>query len=161
MAQGNGPSMRRPFGMRTQRLLSGGRVHVQCGTPRAAAGGSDFWPDGTPKRFKGKEDPSRLAGSDPRSGAPGRFRSLVTLALYLNDAEEFGGGGLHFVHLVPNPEQTGKAMISEPTATVRPQRSRCVIFEHRLQHESEAIAAGVKHMVQCDVLYELVLGTPS
>jgi len=47
--------MRRPFGTRTQRLLSGARGHFQCGTPRAAAGGSDFWPDGTPKRFKGKE----------------------------------------------------------------------------------------------------------
>lgn len=110
--------------------------------------------------FKPHKDPSRLAGSDPRSGVPGRFRSLVTLVLYLNDAEEFGGGGLHFVHFVPNPEQTGKAMISEPTATVMPKRSRCVIFEHRLQHESEAIAAGVKHMVQCDVLYQLVWECP-
>jgi predicted 2-oxoglutarate/Fe(II)-dependent dioxygenase YbiX len=116
---------------------------------------------GPGQAFKPHQDPSRLAGSDPRSGASGRFRSLVTLALYLNDAEEFEGGGLHFVHLVPNPEPTGKAMISAPTATVMPKRSRCVIFEHRLQHESEAITAGVKHMVQCDVLYELELESPS
>jgi hypothetical protein len=105
--------------------------------------------------FKPHHDPARLAGVDPVSGASGRFKSLVTLALYLNDAEEFGGGGLHFVKLVPNPASTGKALIGEPIATVTPKRGRCAVFEHSRLHESEAIASGTKHMVQCDVLYQL------
>jgi hypothetical protein len=53
---------------------------------------------------------------------PGRFKSLVTPALYLNNADEFGASGLHFVKLVPNPASTGKALIGEPVATNTYQR---------------------------------------
>eukprot|EP00040_Diaphanoeca_grandis_P012385 m.62781 g.62781 ORF g.62781 m.62781 type:complete len:419 (+) comp23198_c0_seq4:748-2004(+) len=105
--------------------------------------------------FKAHHDPSRLANKHPVTGKSGRFISLVTLALYLNDADEFEGGGLHFVELVRNPHPTGKALIGKPFATVTPKQGRCGIFEHSHLHESEVIVEGVKHMVQCDVLYEL------
>ena len=55
--------------------------------------------------FKPHTDPSRLRDVHPVTGTKGRFKSLVTLAFYLNDSEEFVGGGLHFVRLVPNPNR--------------------------------------------------------
>lgn len=106
------------------------------------------------QQFKPHHDPSRLADTHPITGKAGHFKSLVTIALYLNDAEEFEGGGLHFVELVRNPKPTGKALISSPIKTITPKQGRCVIFEHRRLHEAEVVSGGTKHMVQCDVLYE-------
>lgn len=108
------------------------------------------------QQFKPHRDPSRMLVEHPITGETGMFKSLVTIAMYLNDAEEYEGGGLHFVELVRNPNKEGPSLISQAMATVVPRRARCAIFEHDRLHESEIIKSGVKHMFQCDVLYEMV-----
>jgi hypothetical protein len=121
--------------------------------------------------FAAHTDPARITLSHPITGAPGVFRSFVTLALYLNDASDFEGGALRFLELAPNPlprEPPGppaaglkenhakeyRPLVHRQLASVAPKRGRCAVFEHQLLHEAGELASGVKHMVQCDVLYQ-------
>jgi len=107
--------------------------------------------------FRAHVDPSRFFVADPRTGDKGVFKSFITVALYLNDAEEFDGGALNFVELVKNPhfdcQKGGPPMVYRSCATVQPKQGRVAIFEHRAVHEAGAVPRGVKHMMQCDVLY--------
>eukprot|EP00932_Pfiesteria_piscicida_P018799 SRR837773.5646.p2 GENE.SRR837773.5646~~SRR837773.5646.p2 ORF type:complete len:212 (+),score=63.93 SRR837773.5646:89-637(+) len=107
--------------------------------------------------FKAHVDPSRYFVADPRTGEKGTFKSFVTFALYLNDAEDFEGGALNFLELVPNPSAGagGPPLVYQSVGAVAPRRGRVAVFEHRAVHEAGAVPRGMKHMMQCDVLYRL------
>ena len=96
------------------------------------------------------KDPQRRSQHHPHTGAPGYFKSFVTLALYLNDQSEFEGGALNFVKVEVCPKRY------ESLASVAPAIGRCAIFRHNELHEGGELRSGVKHMVQCDVLYEWI-----
>jgi len=59
--------------------------------------------------FKPHADPARYAGIHPITSELGIFKTVVTLALYLNNAEEFEGGALNCVEFMPNPHQPGSS----------------------------------------------------
>ena len=99
--------------------------------------------------FRPHHDPTRLLRRHPHSREKGTFRSLVTIALYLNSADEMDGGALSFLR----QKKGGKF---ESIATVEPAVGRAVIFPHKQLHEGGELAGGVKHMCQCDVLYQRV-----
>ena len=98
--------------------------------------------------FKPHKDPSR--DMLEYGGEQGIFKSFFTLALYLNDEEEFQGGKLNFVRL--QLSEGGKSYESE--ASVSPKVGRCVLFNHKEFHEGGGVEAGTKYMCQCDVLYK-------
>lgn len=102
--------------------------------------------------FRPHHDPTRLLRQHPRTKQKGTFRSLVTIALYLNSANEMDGGALSFLRPVDGKKK-GKL---ESIARVEPAAGRAVIFPHKQSHEGGELAGGVKHMCQCDVLYRRV-----
>eukprot|EP01079_Euglenida_sp_SAG-EU17-18_P011486 gene11486-2090_t len=93
-------------------------------------------------------------------GKPGTFKSLITLAFYLNDQEDFEGGALNFVELrivsVKDNPNTTIARRFESVRKVAPRTGRCVVFDHNELHEGGQLESGTKYMMQCDVLYEMV-----
>jgi predicted 2-oxoglutarate/Fe(II)-dependent dioxygenase YbiX len=104
--------------------------------------------------FRPHKDPARLLQQHPATGAPGSFRSLVTIAVFLNDFQsEFDGGELSFVE--PVQLQHGQGLVYESLAKVQPHCGHCAIFRHDQLHESTPILRGVKFMFQLDVAYEL------
>ena len=100
--------------------------------------------------FRPHHDPVRLLRRHPRTKERGTFCSLITVALYLNAADEMDGGALSFLRRV-----AGKAKGSafESIATVEPAVGRAVVFPHKQLHEGGELRGGEKHMCQCDVLY--------
>ena len=95
--------------------------------------------------FRPHHDPIRLLRRHPRTKEKGTFCSLVTIALYLNPADEMNGGALRFLRR--------KGSTYESIATVEPAVGRAIIFPHKQLHEGGELAGGEKHMCQCDVLY--------
>jgi len=100
--------------------------------------------------FRPHHDPIRLLRRHPRTQEKGTFCSLVTIALYLNSADEMDGGALRFLRRVAGKT---KGSTYESVATVDPAIGRAVIFPHKQLHEGGELAGGEKHMCQCDVLY--------
>lgn len=100
--------------------------------------------------FKPHHDPSR--DYVEYEGSRGIFKSFFTVALYLNDQEEFQGGELNFVRM--QLEEGRKSYESQ--ASVNPKVGRCVLFNHKELHEGGGVEAGTKYMCQCDVLYKRV-----
>ena len=98
--------------------------------------------------FKPHYDPSRLLLQNPGTGEDGHFRSMFTLACYLNDKSEFQGGEPSFIKLHVWPKRFER--VSAVSASV----GRCVVFDHKELHEGGELRAGTKHVMQCDVLYE-------
>ena len=96
--------------------------------------------------FRPHHDPIRLLRRHPRTKEKGTFLSLVTIALYLNSADEMDGGALRFLRRT-------KGSTFESIATVEPAVGRAVIFPHKQLHEGGELRGGEKHMCQCDVLY--------
>lgn len=96
--------------------------------------------------FRPHHDPTRLLRRHPRTQEKGTFCSLVTIALYLNSADEMEGGALSFLRQVDGNK-------FKSIATVEPAVGRAVIFPHKQLHEGGELAGGAKHMCQCDVLY--------
>lgn len=107
--------------------------------------------------FRPHHDPTRLMRRHPRTNEEGTFCSLVTIALYLNSADEMDGGGLSFLQQV---DGGGKKKRFESIATVEPAVGRAVIFPHKQLHEGGELAAGAKYMCQCDVLYRRLTDRP-
>lgn len=99
--------------------------------------------------FRPHHDPIRLMRRHPRTKEKGTFCSLVTIALYLNSADEMDGGALTFLRRVGKE----KGSMFESIASVEPAVGRAVIFPHKQLHEGGELARGEKHMCQCDVLY--------
>jgi hypothetical protein len=107
--------------------------------------------------FRPHLDPHRYKRKNPFTGEEGYFQSFFTLALYLNEQDQFEGEALNFVELKLYVDQSkGGLPIKrmESIASVKPAVGRCAIFNHRELHEGGELRAGVKHMMQCDVLYE-------
>ena len=102
--------------------------------------------------FRPHHDPTRLLRRHPRTKERGTFRSLVTIALYLNSDSEMDGGALCFLR----PAGTRNGGEFESIARVKTAAGRAVIFPHNQLHEGGELVAGVKHMCQCDVLYKRV-----
>ena len=80
----------------------------------------------------------------------GRHRSLVTVLLYLNDADNFEGGATLF-------EDTTEA---KRFAAVAPARGRVVLFEHDLWHSGAPVTAGTKLVFRTDVLFDAAAPKP-
>ena len=80
----------------------------------------------------------------------GRHRSLVTVLLYLNDADNFEGGATLF-------EDTADA---KRFAAVAPARGRVVLFEHDLWHSGAPVVAGTKLVLRTDVLFDAAAPKP-
>jgi len=106
--------------------------------------------------FKPHADPARYAGIHPITSELGIFKTFVTLALHLNKAEEFKGGALNCVELMHNLHQPGSSPppAYRSNAIAASKRGMVAIFEHKLTHDADAVHGGVKHMMQCDVLYQ-------
>ena len=80
----------------------------------------------------------------------GVHRSLVTVLLYLNDADDFEGGATLF-------EDTADA---KRFAAVAPACGRVVLFEHDLWHEGAPVTAGTKLVLRTDVLFDAAAPKP-
>ena len=80
----------------------------------------------------------------------GRHRSLVTVLLYLNDADDFEGGATLY-------EDTTDA---KRFAAVAPARGRVVLFEHDLWHSGAPVTAGTKLVLRTDVLFDAAAPKP-
>ena len=106
--------------------------------------------------FRPHHDPIRLLRRHPRTKEKGTFCSLVTIALYLNSADEMDGGALRFLRRVVGKTKGMQGSTFESIATVEPAVGRAVIFPHKQLHEGGELAGGEKHMCQCDVLYRRV-----
>lgn len=100
--------------------------------------------------FRPHHDPTRLYRRHPCTKEKGTFRSLTTIALYLNSADEMDGGALSFLRQVDGKKKKNKF---ESIAAVDPAVGRAVIFPHKQLHEGGELVGGAKHMCQCDVLY--------
>ena len=105
--------------------------------------------------FRPHHDPTRLLRHHPRTQESGTYRTLVTIALYLNPGSEMDGGALSFLRAATG--KNGRKGF-ESIASVEPAAGRAVIFPHNQLHEGGELAGGVKHMCQCDVLYRRVGG---
>ena len=103
--------------------------------------------------FRPHHDPTRLLRRHPRTQESGTYRTLVTIALYLNSGSEMDGGALSFLRAATG--KNGRRGF-ESIASVEPAAGRAVIFPHNQLHEGGELAGGVKHMCQCDVLYRRV-----
>ena len=80
----------------------------------------------------------------------GLHRSLVTVLLYLNDANTFEGGATLY-------EDTTDA---KRFAAVAPARGRVVLFEHDLWHSGAPVTAGTKLVLRTDVLFDAAAPKP-
>ncbi|MCB9740112.1 MAG: 2OG-Fe(II) oxygenase [Deltaproteobacteria bacterium] len=74
------------------------------------------------------------------------LRSRLTLLVYLDDGDAFGGGDTVFY-------AGGPATVPRELARVRPRRGRLLIFDHALWHAGAVVEHGVKRVVRSDVLY--------
>ena len=107
-----------------------------------------------------------------KHGEVGIFRSLFSVAIYLNDSNEFDGGYLNFVQW--KKHTAAGATTSTPRCeqydvieSIEPKIGRCVIFRHDELHEGANVLEKVsevgsgsnsaKYMLQCDVLYERII----
>ena len=70
-------------------------------------------------------------------------RSWLTVMLYLNDGDEFAGGGTRFYD--------GDAV----TDVVAPREGQAIVFDHRSWHDGEPVRDGVKYVMRTDVMYRL------
>jgi predicted 2-oxoglutarate/Fe(II)-dependent dioxygenase YbiX len=77
-------------------------------------------------------------------------RSLLTLMLYLNGADEFHGGRTRFYadRWTPDVE-----------LSVDPEAGMGLVFEHEIWHDGEAVTRGSKYVLRTDVMYRC-LGQP-
>ena len=96
--------------------------------------------------FRPHHDPIRLLCRHPRTKEKGTFLSLVTIALYLNSADEMDGGALRFLRRT-------KGSTFESIAMVEPAVGRAVIFSAQAAARGRRAKGGEKHMCQCDVPY--------
>lgn len=79
-------------------------------------------------------------------------RSIFTVIIYLND--DFTGGRTRFYKRqqdIPFLEQLDNNAILE---TVVPKTGSCVIFNHDLLHDGEAITQGTKYIIRTEVMFE-------
>jgi len=106
---------------------------------------------GSGQAFLPHVDPVRYLESNPATNAEGVYQSCATLAIYLNNADEFEGGSLTFVKRTRRPGASTDDI--EPLYSVQPKAGRCAIFLHKEVHEGGIVHHGYKHMMQCDVLY--------
>ncbi|SDY86210.1 WD domain-containing protein, G-beta repeat-containing protein [Lysobacter sp. yr284] len=83
------------------------------------------------------------------------LRSRLTFMIYLTDGDAFvGGDTLFYAH---GPGRGGEAD-GAPLARVRPRAGALILFDHALWHAGEAVAAGVKHLLRSDLMYQRIDG---
>jgi hypothetical protein len=92
-----------------------------------------------------------------------RRRTLTTVVIYLQD--EAIGGATRFLRdpqiELPLADRryddwTRLAAEQEVTARVQPEPGTALLFDHRVLHDSEPLAAGHKTIIRTDVIYERV-----
>lgn len=109
----------------------------------------------------------------PSASGAQRYRSLLTLAIYLNDAgQDFEGGSLEFVQPPElkrqrlSQEQKWKANVSslqkvyDPyniPVVIEPCKGTGVIFHQAEHHEAKPLEKGIKYMIQTSIMFELPL----
>jgi len=98
--------------------------------------------------FQYHYDPQRVVKTF--KGQAGIFKSLFTIAMYLNDQSEFKGGELNFLKVLVCPKRF-ESLLKVPCAP-----GRVVLFPHDYLHEGGQLQEGTKYMVQCDVAFEWV-----
>lgn len=76
-------------------------------------------------------------------------RSLLTFMIYLNGDDEFTGGRTRYY-----TDQTGRELLR----AVVPKRGACILFDHALWHDGEAVHEGTKYVLRSDVLYRELSG---
>ena len=74
-----------------------------------------------------------------------RIQSKLTFMLYLNSADEFGGGRTLFYRSKDS---------QEVWASYLPQQGDLILFDHNLWHEGEVLTTGQKYVLRSDILYE-------
>lgn len=74
-------------------------------------------------------------------------RSLLTLQVYLNDAQGFTGGRTRFY---------ADQRASQQWAALSPEAGSAIIFDHRAWHDGEAVTFGTKFVLRTDVVYDRV-----
>lgn len=73
--------------------------------------------------------------------------SRLTFMIYLNDGEEFLGGATRYY-----TDRSGSKLLR----SVRPRRGACIIFDHALWHDGEAVTRGTKYVLRSDVMYRRI-----
>lgn len=76
-------------------------------------------------------------------------RSLLTLQLYLDDAEAMIGGHTRFY-----ADRHGQVL----WAAVPPRCGTAIVFDHRVWHDGEAVTGGAKQVLRTDVMYRRISG---
>lgn len=71
-------------------------------------------------------------------------RSQLTFMIYLNDGDEFTGGATRYY-----TDRSGRELLR----SVRPRRGACIVFDHALWHDGEAVFSGAKYVLRSDVIY--------
>lgn len=72
-------------------------------------------------------------------------RSRLTFMIYLNDGSEFRGGATRYYR-----DRSGDVMLR----SVTPRRGACILFDHALWHDGEAVHEGTKYVLRSDVIYQ-------
>lgn len=98
-----------------------------------------------------RDNPCSVGGS---SLLP-KCRSLCSLLVYLSDSED-GGGATRF-HFEDGSSEAAVCTEARPEASavadVVPWAGRCVVFPHRMKHESLPITQGRKLVMRADVMW--------
>lgn len=71
-------------------------------------------------------------------------RSRLTFMIYLNDGSEFRGGATRYYR-----DRSGDVLLR----SVTPRRGACILFDHALWHDGEAVHEGTKYVLRSDVIY--------
>lgn len=71
-------------------------------------------------------------------------RSRLTFMIYLNDGAEFRGGATRYYR-----DRSGDVLLR----SVTPRRGACILFDHALWHDGEAVHQGTKYVLRSDVIY--------
>ena len=80
-----------------------------------------------------------------------RERSRLTFMIYLNDGSEFSGGATRYYR-----DRSGQELLR----SVTPRRGACIVFDHALWHDGEAVFHGTKYVLRSDVIYRAI-GEPA
>ncbi|KAL3905521.1 MAG: hypothetical protein SGILL_009647, partial [Bacillariaceae sp.] len=96
-------------------------------------------------------DSHNKQGQAAKLGQDGIFRSIFTIAMYLNDPAEFNGGELNFVKEKGNFEEIAGAQDNRNDSyrsleTIVPAVGRAAIFRHDELHEGGGVVSGTKYM---------------
>jgi WD40 repeat protein len=70
--------------------------------------------------------------------------SRLTFMIYLNDGSEFQGGATRYYH-----DRSGAQLLR----SVTPRRGACILFDHALWHDGEAVQRGTKYVLRSDLIY--------